>query len=257
VRKTILGAASGVVVAGGLAAMLLGAGTSSAAPAPHLTGGTQGGDAGAVQQVLLVGGRVTPHAVTKPRVKPKPKPKPRPKAKPKPKPKPKVPPIKLPVPAPPKVVLSPDPNSALCRTTPSTTFCAPNSVRYVLAGTTLAAHAKWLPVLTKWGITDVSDTCVSAPMTASTLCAIQGSHGDQHVTAFFKAVYETRYAPDTVKAQAAAIHAKAMDAAMAAKTVAQQAQILAAANAKITALQKAAEAYNRAHPKTTVNVVLS
>jgi hypothetical protein len=41
-----------------------------------------------------------------------------------------------------------------------------------------------------------------------------------------------------------------------AKTVAQQGQILAAANAKIADLEKAAASYNAAHPKATVNVVV-
>jgi hypothetical protein len=165
--------------------------------------------------------------------------------------------VALPVPAPTKLVPSPDPNSQACRLKPTTLFCSTSSVRYLVAGTTLSAHDKWKPVLTKWGLTDITDTCVKTSATADTVCAIQGTHGSLSVAVLFKAVYDGQYAPAAVKAQTTAIHAKAIADALKAKTPAAQAKILQAANNKIAALEKAADAYNASHPKSSVNVVTS
>jgi hypothetical protein len=232
VRKRILGAASGVAFTAGLAATLLTTGMTSASPTAQPIG-TSGS---AVHKVVAAAVKLAP--------------------KPKPKPAPKLPPIPLPVPAPPSTTLSPDPSSTACRSNPSTAFCSPDSVRYLVTGTTLAAHNKWLPVLKKWGATSVLDTCVSAPKTAGQQCLTQVSHAGKRVTVFFKVAYDTKYAPDTIKTQADTIHSKAIADVQKAKTVAQQGQILAAANARIAGLERAAAVYNAGHPKATVNVVV-
>lgn len=165
-------------------------------------------------------------------------------------------PVPLLVPAPAKMKLSPDPNSPACRKAPSTTFCSPDSVRYVVTGTTRTAHARWLPVLKKWGITNVNDICVSAPQTAGQQCAILANHGSKRVTVFFKTAYDKKYAPARVDALTDAIHAKAMADVAKATSVQRQAVILSTARAKITALQKAAADYNRKHPFAVVNVIV-
>jgi len=164
--------------------------------------------------------------------------------------------VTLPAPAPAGLVPSPDPRSAACKAAPTQPFCSADSVRYLLNVTTTAAHATWLPVLAKWGLTSVTDTCTVPSAATGEVCAVQAVHGTSDVTVVFKKTYDAAYAPAAVKKQTDAIHVKAMADVAKATTPAQQAQILATATAKITALQKAAAAYVAKHPHTTVNVVV-
>ena len=166
----------------------------------------------------------------------------------------KAPALVLPVPAPKALTANPDPNSVACRTQPATPNCDVNSVRYVFKGTTQSAHSLWMPVLTEWGMTSDRDTC-DQPAQADILCIVQGVHADAKVTVLFKAFYAGQYAPATVKIQTDAIHAKAMAAYRRAKTTTAQAKILQTAAAKITALETKADAWNEAHPSSTVNVL--
>lgn len=245
-RKTTIGAVAGTALACGLAVTLLASGTGSATAQKSADTGSLPSAAAAY--------KVTPKPAAKPA--PKPAPKPAKKVTPKPKPAPKLPPIPVLVPAPAKATLSPDPSSTACRANPTTAFCSPDSVRYVVAGTVKANHDAWLPVLKKWGITNVQDTCVVKSDTSAQQCVVLATHGDKKITTFFKVFYDAKYAPDAVKAQTDAIHAKAMDDVQKATTTDQQAKILNAANAKIAAIEKAADAYNAAHPKASVNVVV-
>jgi hypothetical protein len=168
-------------------------------------------------------------------------------------------PVVLPVPAPTKVTPSPDPASTACRTNPTANFCGVKSVRYIVKGTTLAAHDKWLPVLTKWGVTGVTDTCTTpvAKAQGTDLCVVRANHGTTSVTVLFKTVFDAKYSPAAVQAQSDAIHAKAMVDVSKATTAAAQAKILDAANKKIAALEAAADKYNAAHPNASVNVVVA
>jgi len=165
-------------------------------------------------------------------------------------------PVTLPAPAPAGLVPSPDPRSAACKAAPTQAFCSAGSVRYLLNVTTAAAHTSWVPVLAKWGLTSVTDTCTAPSAATGDVCAIQATHGTSDVTVVFKKTYDAAYTPAAVKKQTDAVHVKAMADVAKARTTAQQAQILATATAKITALQKAADAYVAKHPHTTVNVVV-
>jgi hypothetical protein len=165
-------------------------------------------------------------------------------------------PVTLLTPFPTGLVPSPDPRSAACRTHPGTEFCTVDSVRYVMTGTTATAHTAWLAVLAKWGLSAVTDSCVDQPAQAGEMCVVRGTHGTSAVTVLFKKLYDARYAPAAVKAQADAVHQQAMAAVVKAATPAQQAKILKAAAMQATALQKTADAYNAKHLKVTVNVVV-
>jgi len=167
--------------------------------------------------------------------------------------------VALPVPAPTKQTPNPDPNSTPCKTTPTTPGCDVDSVRYLLKGTPIAAHNLWLPVVTKWGVTGVTDTCVTAQAKAqgTDMCVVRATHGSSMVTLLFKTVFEDKYSPAGVQRQSDAIMAKALVAAGKATTPAAKAKILDAANAQVDKLQKAADAYNAKNPRTSVNVVVS
>jgi hypothetical protein len=161
------------------------------------------------------------------------------------------------VPAPAKQVPSPLPGSDACKAAPQTPYCDPDSVRYLTTLTTLKARAVWLPVATKWGMKVAQDTCIKQPKTAGQMCVVQGTKGSQAVTLLFKAYYTGQYAPDQVEAKTTAINADALKAASAATSSDAKLKIMKAAKAKIAALEKAAAAWNTAHPQATVNVVLS
>jgi hypothetical protein len=169
-------------------------------------------------------------------------------------------PVVLPVPAPTKVTPSPDPRSAACKANPTALYCGVNSVRYIVSGTTLAAHTKWLPVVTKWGVTGLTDTCAdqTAQEAATTgFCVVRGTHGSAKVTLLFKAIFSGPYAPANVDLQIAKIHEKALADTAKATTVTAKAKIMQAAAARAAAIQKTADAYNAAHPATSVNVAVT
>lgn len=165
--------------------------------------------------------------------------------------------VVLPVPAPAAVVPNPDPRVKPCLTDTTQPYCSPNSVRYFFKGTTVAAHNYWMPTLTKWGVTNVTDTCTTAQVKAqgTSMCVLRGDHGSSSITLMFKSVFDDRYSPATVDKQSDAIHAKAMIAVAKATTPAAQAKILQTANAQIAKLQATADAYNAKNPRTSVNVV--
>lgn len=152
---------------------------------------------------------------------------------------------------------SPDPRSAACRAHPATEFCDVGSTRFVTPGSIEKAHASWLPALTRWGLTDVTDTCADQPVQARAMCVLKGNHGSSAVTVLFKRLYDVTHSPAAVKARTDAIHQQAITAVMKARTPAQQASILKAAAAQAAKLQKAADSYNAAHLATTVNVVVA
>jgi len=171
----------------------------------------------------------------------------------------KAPVVTLLVPAPAKALPTPDPRSAACINSPTTPYCTVTSVRYLVKGTTDTAHAQWIPALTKWGLTNVVDGCTDPANQAaqSTFCVLRGTHGTQNLTVLFKQTFDGQYAPKAVETAANAIHTKAMSDAEKAKTVTVKAKIIQSANAKITALQATADAWNAAHPQSSVIVAVT
>jgi hypothetical protein len=99
------------------------------------------------------------------------------------------------------------------------------------------------------------DTCIDKSAQTGILCLVQGVHSSTKVTLLFKAIYDGRYSPATVKTQTDAIHAKAMVDIQKVTSVPERAKILQAAAAKILALQTKANDWNAAHPMTSINVI--
>jgi hypothetical protein len=231
--KLTIGVMTGVVLTAAVAVPSLASSVSSSSPAPAST--TTAAPTGAPKS--------TAHAVSTPKVTTTTK----------------AAAAVLPVPAPTKQTPSPDPNSKACKASPTTPYCDVDSVRYLLKGTPITAHNLWLPVLTKWGVTGVTDTCVTplAKTQGTDMCVVRATHGSSSVTLLFKTVFDARYAPAAVQKQSDAIMKKALAAAAKATTPAAKAKILDAANAQVTKLQAAADAFNAKNPNTSVNVVVS
>jgi len=164
----------------------------------------------------------------------------------------------LSVPAPAKNAPNPDPKSAACLKAPMTPYCSGNSERYLVKGTTITAHNLWLPVLKKWGLTSVDDGCTDpANQSADSFCVVRADHGQYGVTVLFKQFFDGQYSPQNVTVQSNAIHLKAMADASKATSVSAKATIIQNANTRIDQLQAKADAWNKAHPQTSIVVALA
>ncbi len=141
--------------------------------------------------------------------------------------------------------------------TPSTrTGTCQNTAGYLVPQSMLAAHARWAPLLRAWGLTAVRDTCPSGMAVNSGFCTLRGKHAGKAASVFFKAVYSSLYSPARVAQQVTAIESQA--AAQIARTdnPSARAAIANAAAARVDALRATARAWNLAHPRTSVTVII-
>ena len=117
--------------------------------------------------------------------------------------------VTLLAPAPTGQTPNPDPRSAACKAAPTKAYCSvdrpvPREHDDARRSHEVAAE----PHGVKWGLTGMTDTCVTSPATAAEMCVVQGTHGTSDVTVFFKRTYDAAYSPATEE-QTDAIHASA------------------------------------------------